>query len=229
MESSVYRDMAKYENLHWWFVARRAILKSLISRFRLGGKTLEIGAGTGGNIDIFSPDAFFLEPSEEAVVFLSKSSKNIIKTTIEDFDTSELFDFIACLDVLEHLENDELALAKIMNLMSESGKLLLTVPAYMFLWSKHDEILHHNKRYTLTEIEDLLNRVGLKIEFKSYFNMLLFPLALVGRMIGKTGTRIPNKILNFIFLNIFTFEKYLLKFFNFPFGLSIVVICYRKI
>lgn len=229
MESFAYREMAEVENKHWWFVARRAILKSLINRFRLEGKTLEIGPGTGGNLELFNSDVTVLEPSAEAIKFLSCRNVKIIKGKLGEVETKERFQFIACLDVLEHLDNDKESLKQIFNLLEPEGKLLLTVPAYNFLWSSHDEELHHKRRYNLTELIKLVASSGFQIEFKSYFNFLLFPLALVSRLFGQAGRSLPGNAINTSLLKVFMLEKFLLKYLRFPFGLSIVVICKRKI
>ena len=117
-----------------------------------------------------------------------------------------------------------LARSAIFEGLKSGGHFLITVPAFQLLWSKHDENHHHKRRYTKREIVSLLNEAGFEVQFASYFNFFLFPLALVGRMLGQTGAGKPNALLNFLFEKIFSFEKNLLKFISLPIGLSIIAV-----
>lgn len=216
--------MAELENEHWWFIARRAILKSIIQRFDLRGKTLEVGAGTGGNLPLFEGEVSVLEPNQEAINYLRNKNVQIIKGGIGEVTIDSDYDVVACLDVIEHLDNDVAGVKAVFEGLKSGGHFLMTVPAFQFLWSKHDENHHHKRRYTRYEIVSLLRDVGFEIKFSSYFNFFLFPLTVAGRMLGQTGAGKPNILLNFLFEKIFSFEKYILNFFPLPIGLSIIVV-----
>jgi SAM-dependent methyltransferase len=224
MESFVYKEMAELENEHWWFVARRAILKSIIHRFSLRGKTLEVGPGTGGNLPLFEGEVSVLEPNQEAINYLQDKNVQIIKGGIGEVSIDSDYDVIACLDVVEHLDNNVAGVKAVFEGLKSGGHFLITVPAFQFLWSKHDENHHHKRRYTKREIVSLLNEVGFEVHFASYFNFFLFPLAVVGRMLGQTGAGKPNVLLNFLFEKIFSFERFFLNWSPLPIGLSIVVV-----
>ena len=224
METFVYREMAELENEHLWFIARRAILKSIIQKFGLHGKTLEVGPGTGGNLSLFEGEVSVLEPNPEAIKYLENKNVKIVQGGLGQVEVDADHDVIACLDVIEHLDNDLDGTKAAYKGLRSGGHFLVTVPAFQFLWSKHDENHHHKRRYTKNQIVDLLRQAGFEIEFSSYFNFLLFPLAVIGRMLGQTGAGKPNALLNFLFEKIFSFEKYFLSFLSLPIGLSIVVV-----
>jgi SAM-dependent methyltransferase len=220
--------MAELENEHWWFIARRAILKSIIQKYDLRGKTLEVGPGTGGNLSLFEGEISVLEPSPEAIGYLQNKNVQIIQGRIGEVAIDSDFDVVACLDVIEHLDNDLEGAEAVYKGLRSGGHFLVTVPAFQFLWSKHDENHHHKRRYTKTEIVNVLKQAGFEIEFSSYFNFFLFPLAVVGRILGQTGAGKPNALLNFLFEKIFSFEKFFLRLFPLPIGLSIVVVARKN-
>ena len=141
------------------------------------------------------------------------------------------FDLITALDVIEHIDDDEQSLKVIQSLLSEKGTAIITVPAYMFLWSHFDELNEHKRRYTLSELQTKIKNAGLKIEKISYYNTLLFPIAYLVRklnnLLGRDGASdidMPGETVNTILRKIFTSEKSLLRYFNLPFGVSILAV-----
>jgi SAM-dependent methyltransferase len=141
------------------------------------------------------------------------------------------FDLITALDVIEHVDEDVDSLKAIRTRLVADGKAVITVPAYMFLWSKFDEMNEHKRRYTLTELNEKLVQAGFVVEKISYYNTLLFPVVFVIRMLnnllkldGSSDVNMPNAPLNFVLKKIFGIEKYLLKFINLPFGVSILAV-----
>ena len=143
---------------------------------------------------------------------------------------NEKFDIICLLDVLEHIEDHKTTLNILKKMMSRDGIMILTVPAYKWLWSKHDELNHHFRRYTKKELNKLFDDKYLILK-SSYFNFFLFPIALLSRLIDKIRKRssqnflnLPNLFINKILFKIFKYESKLLRIFNLPFGLSILIV-----
>ncbi len=138
---------------------------------------------------------------------------------------------MACFDVLEHIEDDKEALSKMASLLNDKGLLVLTVPAYKFLWSRHDVVNYHYRRYNKYS---LINKMpnSLIIKRASYFNTLLFPLALLDKTIisknGKSYSMNPNKLVNSLLYKIFVVEKIILRHCNLPFGVSILLIAEKS-
>ena len=99
------------------------------------------------------------------------------------------YDLVAILDVIEHIDEDVAGLQRAGRKLKPGGRILITVPAFPWMWSAHDVVNHHKRRYTRRTLKALVADAGLKLEMMSWFNSLLFPLAaaarLAGRLIGK--------------------------------------------
>jgi SAM-dependent methyltransferase len=237
MEPSHYLQMFESEDRHWWFVSRRRIIASLL-KSRLTKEedrsVLELGCGTGGNLRLLSGFGTVSATEMDARARAMAQGRGICPVqdgALPDripFERS--FDLICLLDVLEHVEDDLAALRSIAARLASSGNLLLTVPAYRFLWSKLDVDSHHKRRYTRRQLIGLLKDAGLKPVYASYFNTLLFPLILLvrlGNLLGLTayGTddTVPPKLVNVVMRSIFSLERLLIPRIGLPFGVSIVV------
>ena len=239
MERSVYDRMNELEATHWWFVSRRSIIAALIERHltppRKGIRILEAGCGSGGNLQILGRfgqvDAFEYDGGarDHAV---AKSGLDIRFGALPDelpFEDRR-YDLIGLFDVLEHVEADSASLAALADRLNPDGKILVTVPAFPFLWSRHDERHHHFCRYTSASLAQAARQAGLKVSYSTYFNSFLFPLAVTARAMKRlTGRDTPDDTLPPAWLNatlrrIFEFEKRLLPAIRFPVGLSLAAI-----
>lgn len=243
MSPDAYTEMAQMQTTHWWFVARQKILRNEISRLNLpsGSSILEIGSGTGANLDLLVDfgHVLALEVSAEAIT-LAKGRRGATQGVVtmqqgscpEDLNgLSQRFDLICLFDVLEHIEQDIVSLSKLAALLKPDGRLMLTVPAYQWMWGPHDVHLHHKRRYSKQRLSDDCMNAGLSIARISYFNTLLFPLALVGRIFDKlagkkspSATQTPPALINALFTFIFAFERHFLARMRLPFGLSLLLV-----
>lgn len=238
MERSVYDRMNDLESRHWWFTARRAIIASLIDK-QLRGKSdvdiLEAGCGSGGNLAMLctfgNVDAFeFDEGARRAAI--EKSGIRVVHGALPNGlpKTDKTYDLIGLFDVLEHIEEDTASLVSLAQRLNETGQILVTVPAFPFMWSGHDERHHHFRRYTHASLADVAKRAGLNVTRSSYFNTFLFPVAVVARGIKKlTGNQAPDDQLPANWINatltrVFGFERHLLPHVRMPFGLSLVAV-----
>jgi hypothetical protein len=137
---------------------------------------------------------------------------------------------IALLDVLEHVEDDRAALETIADKLKPGGRILLTVPAFPWMWSAHDEVNHHHRRYTRGSLRRTVTDAGLKIEFLSWFNSLLFPIAatarIAGRLTGKEDSddKLPPAPVNALLETMFGLERHLIGRVPFPPGVSLLAI-----
>lgn len=241
MSPDAYIEMARTQATHWWFAARREILRSQISRLSLppNADILEIGSGTGANLDLLAEfgNVVGLEMRAEAIALAERrradSAQNISMrqgTCPEDLPTSQKFDLICLFDVLEHIEQDSESLAKLALLLKPAGTLMLTVPAYPWMWGPHDVHLHHKRRYNKRSLSDRCAYAGLSISRMSHFNTLLFPLAVLGRMLEKitgrntSATETPPAPINALLRSLFALERHILARTRLPFGLSLLLL-----
>ena len=207
---------------------------------------LEIGAGMGGNLCLGSGfrSVTALDPSLVSCDYLRGLSPpvTVLQESWPRMDTSleSRFDVIFLLDVLEHLDDDMESLGSIYHSLRKDGDLLLTVPAYQWMWSTHDERLHHKRRYVKREIIGKLRRAGFDIVFNSYFTTLLLPFAIVQRFMMKFGLRskisppkgktnsFRFKSLHQLIASFLAVERFIVRTIGLPFGLSIVVIARKS-
>jgi SAM-dependent methyltransferase len=238
MNPDVYKLASESEEKHWWFSARRDILRSVLDRFCPRGsprQLLEVGCGNGGNLPMLAEygNLWAIEVDDDSRKRASsRGIAKIEKGWLPDgmpFDNAS-FDVIAALDVLEHVPDDEAAVNALRSALVSKGLLLVTVPAYMWLWSRHDDLTHHKRRYSLKQIENLLKRSGFDVLYSSYFNTLLFPFAVARIKLTDlfdgdplSAVRIPAPPLNDCLRAIFRCERHLVPRTSLPFGISIVV------
>lgn len=240
MERKAFQAMGAVEHAHWWFAGRRRIVRSLIAA-RLAGKhrprILEAGCGTGGNLKMLAEfgelEAFEFDDEARAVARRMTGLPVAPGRLPDGIDHIEgQFEVIALLDVLEHIEDDAAALRALAAKLKPGGFLVLTVPALQFLWSEHDSLHHHHRRYSRGQLELVLGEGGFTVQKISYFNSLLFPLALAQRMVSRLLGRqmgdpnaLPAMPINRLFARIFGFERVLLKYASLPIGLSLCAVC----
>jgi len=241
MEKYLYDELFDQETKHWWFLARREIIVRLLQYYcpDEDNSLLDIGCGCGANLVKLSRyyNCQGIEPSDEGIEYCSqrnlKVTKGFLPDKIDYPDNS--FDIITMIDVLEHIENDEQAVKTVSRLLKKDGIFLATVPAYQWLYTKRDEFHHHYRRYSKAELEFIFTSSGLRKQKLSYYNSLLFPLALAERCAKKFLKKdkpgpdlvIPPKPINNFFKSVFSFEKKLLPRLSLPYGLSLIAV-YKK-
>jgi SAM-dependent methyltransferase len=235
MERAVFDRMAEQDEVHWWYVARRRILDRLIEReVRLpdNARILEIGCGTGhnfemlrrfGRLDAIEVDGEARELASRRLGHAVASAPLPELTGVPDRN----YHLIALLDVLEHVDEDRAALESIATKLAPEGRILVTVPAYQWLWSAHDVAHHHKRRYSKRGLREVVEAAGLRAERLGHFNSLLFPLAAAvrigGKLVGRTegDDTMPPVPLNRLFGAIFSLERHLVGRVPLPAGVSL--------
>ena len=234
MNRELYLDLDKLEDRHFWFKGRREIILSVLKKYAplersSNFKVLELGCGTGGNLVFFEkyfPQICGSEINDLAIeIAESKTTRPVKKGELPNgLEYDEKFDFIFLFDVLEHVEEERESLVAIKELLKKGGKAVITVPAHQFLWSQHDVDHMHYRRYTKKTLMEVTSLAGYHVNYISYFNFFLFPLVFLVRKLGggENNTRKMNPVINFICYVIFSSEKYILNFFRFPTGVSLI-------
>lgn len=242
MDRVIFDRMAQHDTTHWWYRARRRILSDFLKRWgRLPAhaRILEIGCGTGHNLPMLAEfgEVDAIEIDEAAAAQASERlGKKVASMPLPDLEgvAPGSYDLVAVLDVVEHVDDDVASLKAMAAVLRPGGKILITVPAHPWMWSAHDVVNHHKRRYTKQSLAAALDAAGLIGEKLGWFNSLLFPLALAARgankLTGKDDSddSPPPRILNALFEKIFGLERHLLGRVPLPPGLSIIVLASPK-
>ncbi len=226
------------ESFHWWFFVRRKLLKAILSFANISKNriALDIGCGTGANLRILEAAGFDVVGLDRSSYALSLTKKKINCPLVNgDLNglpmRAESVGIIVAMDILEHLEDDVGGIREFYRVLRSGGVLIVTVPAFNFLKGIQDIVTGHKRRYLRHEILNKIEQGGFEILRHSYFNFFLFFPILIGRrMISVLGVKVKSEnrinfpIINFFLKTIFCIEPYLLRYFSFPFGVSILCI-----
>ena len=186
MDATLIRAMLDADEHHWWYRGRRAIIAGELARLSLtaGGRVLDAGCGSGRTmVDLarYGPVAGIELNEDAAAVARDRGDFDVRIGRIEELPwDAERFELITCLDVVEHTPDDVRALSELRRVSRRGGWLLVTVPAYPALWSRHDEANHHHRRYTRPALAAAADAAGWQVVRLTSFNsLLLAPAALV--------------------------------------------------
>lgn len=240
MDKELYQHYFEHEETHWWFVARRQIIKKVLDTYApiqdsASNTILEIGTGTGGNLKMLSKygKIYGMEMDQNACeIAKSRDICDVKQGKLpKEFPFDINFDLICMFDVLEHIEKDVETLNSIKKKLTHRGKIVLTVPAYQWLWSHHDVVNHHYRRYNQKTLQKVVSDVGLTVTYISYFNTWLMPIIASIRLI-KNSLRLKensdlsesNKYMNKYLTHIFASERLLMPKLTLPFGVSLIAV-----
>jgi SAM-dependent methyltransferase len=186
MEDWTYQEHYDMEDRHWWFRSRRRVLWALVDRAGLPAspRVLDAGCGTGRNLVEFARlgPAEGVDLSRQAVEFCQRRGLDGVRlAAIEDLPFEDgRFDLLLATDVIEHLPDDGPALAELRRVAAPDARLIVTVPAYNWLWSQHDASWHHYRRYTRPMLRDHVTAHGWEPTVSTYFySTMLPPVAVV--------------------------------------------------
>lgn len=247
MQQDYYKEYYNYERQHWWFVAREKLIIQAIKSHVLTPKNkvslriLNIGCSTGRSSEYLAQfgEVTSLEYDQECCEFTTqKTGLQIINGSITELPFEDKsFDLVCAFDVVEHVEDHEKAVQEMKRVADRNGILFITVPAFMSLWSHHDEVNYHFRRYKIKQVHNLFSSKndGKKI-YSTYFNFLLFiPILLFRKAsnIFKFGDKrkgagsdfesYNNSFLNKILFIIMHFERFFIKNkITLPFGVSLL-------
>ncbi|MFQ5822869.1 MAG: class I SAM-dependent methyltransferase [bacterium] len=242
MEKRTYELFKNLQERHWWFVGRRKILLTILDSL-IDSKPiriLDVGCGTGVMVKYFGQfgEIWGVDSSKEAVEACRKENLPNVYLDSQFHMREEFVDLITCLDVIEHIEDDVGFLKRYVRYLKKDGALILTAPAYKFLWSDHDVVNHHKRRYSKRELVELVLALDFKIQKVTYFNTFLFPPIALIRILHKikrtfikvnvdkmdSDFEFVHNYLDTILSWVFASERYLLKNHRFPFGVSLLCI-----
>jgi SAM-dependent methyltransferase len=242
VERDEHERLAELEETYWWHVARRHLIRTLLSktlRSNSAREVLDVGCGAGGNLELLGEfgRARGVEPAGpglDGCRARGLGPDRVLEGSADAIPVAdESVDLVSFLDVLEHVEDDGAALAEAHRVLRPGGTLLVTVPAYRFLWSVHDEALGHRRRYMASEVHRLLNAADFWVVRRTYAITLPLP-AIAGFRIaqgllpslyrrGASYVKLP-RVLNALMVSALKLETAVLGAIDLPLGTSILAI-----
>lgn len=187
MEPTFYEDYYRHESSHWWFRWRFELITGLVASMRGGSsfRILDAGCGTGQMTKRLEKlgQAFGLDSAVEAITFArSRGVTRLIQGSITAPPFADgSFDCVLALDVIEHVDDDIGILSSLFEVIKPGGHLIITVPAFDALWSEHDEINHHKRRYRAPQLRRLIEEAGFSVDRVTYCNTALYLPVLITR------------------------------------------------
>lgn len=243
------RYLSKYysfEQNHWWFIVREKIIVDAIRKWVRGHHLTILNTGPASGKSSLMLQQFgnvmSLENDPDACSFLrDELGIPITQGSVTAIPYSnETFNLVCAFDVIEHIEDDHRAVVEMKRVLAKGGHLVVTVPAFSFLWSAHDVINHHKRRYTAADFRKILQKNGFRIVHQTYFNTFLFlPIAafrFIRNVFQKEKVQNSdfetilsgNSFANYFFKSVFSLERIVLKKLVMPFGVSIMFVARKE-
>ncbi len=244
MDPRAYEVVHELEESHWFFVARRRIIARLLDDLLEGQDhpaMLDVGCGTGATVSLLERygTVTAIDVSVQAIQYCKEQGRSRLcqaDGSCLPF-ADESFDLVTALDLLEHVEDESEGLRELSRVLKSGGRILLSVPAFMFLWSDFDRFSGHYRRYSKRELRRSVEEAGFEVTKLSYFNTILFPVVwgvrVVKRFIGQRGSsgsdlEMPGKSLNTVLTHLFALESGLIAHGDLPFGVSLLCIARKR-
>ncbi|SHK11024.1 class I SAM-dependent DNA methyltransferase [Hymenobacter psychrotolerans] len=245
MDLTYEQKYHQLEEQHWWFTGRRDAVRKLIHSLQIpaSASILEIGCSAGPLQQILKADGYQrltgIDISENAIALAKE--RGIPNVSVMDGAQLEFadasFDLLIASDVLEHIEDEERAVREWSRVLRPGGRMIVFVPAFQMLWTRHDEVNHHFRRYTGAHLRGVLQKAGLHLERSSYWNSTLFfptsMMRLAKRILPRPATTEPTDTgdlkqfpgwINSALSRLLKTENTLLKHAPLPVGVSVFAI-----
>ncbi len=197
MDESEYHKIFSFQERHWWFFGRKKFLEHFFLRHvpRRGAAILDVGCGTGEAMTHLTRRGYQnlagIDHSEIAISFAARQGLSGVRLGNAEAlpYPSSSFDAVLCLDVLEHVRDDAAVLAEIRRVLRPAGRAFITVPAFRFLWSCHDVVLEHFRRYEMADLLRFARAQPWRVREHSYFFFFIFPLVVAYRWLKRFDHR----------------------------------------
>lgn len=237
MKKIAYKEMYDNEQTHAWYIAsKKLMLNYLKKNLKKNAKILDAGCGTGGTLVKLKKVGFShiigIDISDDALKYSRQRNLKVSKGDVNKIKLkSNIFDAVISLDVLYHKRvNIKSAIVEYYRVLKPNGILYIQEPAYNWLRSTHDKVIETNHRFTIYELNNILNSQHFQVNRSFYFNSILLPLLIlkrgkdniISRQINNSDVYRLPKYINTLVLMIFNFEIFLANYVNIPFGLSVI-------
>ncbi len=232
MEKNAY-DALRDTERSWWWRGRSYGVARAIARFAPKGAVLDAGAGYGSMFSVLrttGPVTAFEPYADAARACETRGYERVVTERSDLAADAGRFALVGAFDVIEHIEDDGQFVRDLSAVLKSGGMLVATVPAFPFLWSAHDVEHHHFRRYTKSTIRAVLEAAGFEVLYASYWNFLLFPVAVALRLAGRGGkdNLLPAPVINRILTAIVWAESRLVPYLSYPAGTGIIVVARKR-
>ena len=240
MDRNLEQQILEVEERHWWYRGRRRVVSEVVRALDLppGAQILDAGCGSGRNmVDLARVGTVTgIEIADaSAQRARARGVGDVVEASITDLPFEDgHFDLAVCLDVIEHIEDDVAALRELYRVVAPDGTLLVTVPAYQWLWSEHDVINHHQRRYKRRTLAAAASSAGWVTVWSTYFNSWLLPVAAAHRRLSRlrhsfdepvSDLQLTPERLNSVLEQPLRFEAWLIaRGWTLPAGLSLMAL-----
>src|ERR1043165_3693661 len=242
MKATTFEAEAEAELNHWWFVGRRRMFARIVDEMALprDASVLDIGTSTGTNLRMLKELGFEsvqgLDLNPEAQRWCEEKGLGTVQLgSILDLPFApRTFDLVLATDVIEHVDQDDVAVREIHRVLKPGGWTIVTVPAFMSLWGPQDELSEHRRRYRKHELLERIDAAGLEVVDSYYFNYLLFGPIFVARKLLR-ALKVPLRsendlnfgLMNTVLRGMFELDTRSAARVRPPFGVSIAAVCRR--
>ncbi|MBW7996231.1 MAG: class I SAM-dependent methyltransferase [Candidatus Glassbacteria bacterium] len=233
-------DFAGLETTYWFYAARLDILRRLFEGLIEPGSLIaNIGCGPGATSRLAADfgDVISVDYSLDALHFTAERGiKNLASADCTALPlAAEACDIALCLDVMEHIDDHRAFADELFRILAPGGKLVVTVPAGMWQWTRRDTVFGHYRRYSARSLGRVLAGAGFSLELTTHFNSLLFPLNALDVLVDRFRKNVSeencyprfNPVLNGILRSVFSLEKFFIPRPGFPFGRSLLAVAVR--
>lgn len=236
MGQSFFDELYRQEQSHWWFSGRRRLAVDALGRWcrRKPQRLLDMGCGTGAMLDELQRLGceVGLDISPTALRYCHGRGHSRLALGVGEALPlrDAAMDAVVSLDVLEHIEDDRRTLSELYRICAGDGIIVITVPATPWLWTTRDDRLLHKRRYTRRQLTEHCRAAGFVVEKCSYYCVFFFPVValvvLLNRLLGRKADvkdDVPSvpPLLNALFRAALLAEQWLMRWVNYPFGVSL--------
>lgn len=244
-DAAYFDTMARHARTHWWYVARRTLVAETLERYDVPpGLVLDVGCGTGDNLEMLSrvsgAPAIGTDLSTYALQHARRGPHGGVRSVVARAEAlpfaGETCGLLASMDVVEHLDDDYVGLREYRRVLVSRGLLLLTVPAYEWLWGEHDVRAAHRRRYRVGQLVAVVEAAGFEVLRTTYYNSFLVPAAALlrrtplRRLVKQTDEEVGNTrpFVSNVMTKVSSAERRVALRSSVPFGLSILLVGRRS-